>query len=90
MTLPTVGDTVHYVSHGTPIQDDGTQVFESTCRAAIVTTDADVDRDDPDSLVLAGLCVLNPTGMFFQLASAQDEDGHAPGTWHWPEPEQEV
>jgi len=30
------------------------------------------------------LCVLNPTGLFFNLCS-QDEDNKASGTWHWPE-----
>lgn len=31
------------------------------------------------------LCVLNPTGQFFSADVEQDEDGHAGGTWHWPE-----
>jgi hypothetical protein len=34
---PTVGRIVHYVSHGTPVLDDGTQIFPSRCRAALVT-----------------------------------------------------
>ncbi|GHH57830.1 hypothetical protein [Lentzea cavernae] len=34
---PSVGRIVHYVSHGSPIREDGTQVFPSECRAAIVS-----------------------------------------------------
>lgn len=29
------------------------------------------------------LCVLNPTGMFFNQNVRYDESG-APGTWRWP------
>lgn len=41
-----------------------------------------------------GLCVLNPTGLFFHSlangGSTHDADeggtgGYAPGSWHWPE-----
>lgn len=34
---PQVGDTVHYVSFGTPPRPDGTQAYTSRCRAAVVT-----------------------------------------------------
>ena len=34
---PSVGRVVHYVSHGTPVREDGTQAFTAQCRAAIVT-----------------------------------------------------
>lgn len=75
-----VGRAVHYVSHGTPPRSDGTQAFASQCRAATMT-EVDGDR--------VGLCVQNPTGLFFHsLASGgveHDEAGHAGGTWHWPE-----
>lgn len=33
---PSVADLVHYVSHGSPIREDGTQTFPSVCRAAVV------------------------------------------------------
>ncbi len=33
---PSVGRIVHYVSHGSPIREDGTQAFPSVCRAAVV------------------------------------------------------
>jgi len=85
-----VGKIAHYVSWGTPIQPDGTQAYESTCRAAIVTT--------VQGPAVVGLAVLNPSGMFFHEAVAFDDgldpgDGNgvgasmrppAPGTWHWP------
>ena len=73
---PSVGRIVHYVSHGTPVREDGTQAFTSECRAAIVTS---APEGKPVSL-----CVLNPTGFFFNVAD-QDEDGREGGTWHWPE-----
>lgn len=55
---PSVGRIVHYVSYGTPPGPDGLQAFESKCRAAIVTEVGVA----PDAV---GLCVLNPTGQFF-------------------------
>lgn len=94
---PSVGRSVHYVSHGTPVREDGTQAYTSQCRAADIT---EVDRG-PD---LVGLMVKNPTGLFFHsLADGGSEydsgkgraayqvdwscDGqhHRGGTWHWPE-----
>ena len=71
--LPSVGRVVHYVSRGSL---DG--VFPPTCRAAIVT---EVDG------TLASVAVLNPTGLFFDLALRQEGScaEPTPGTWHWPE-----
>lgn len=81
LPIPSVGRVVHYVSHGTPVREDGTQAYTPQCRAAIVTAVADEGPlDCPD----VALCVLNPTGMFFNQAT-HDEDAHAGGTWHWPE-----
>ena len=90
MQQPTVGRIVHYVSHGTPVQADGSQAFTAQCRAAVVT-----EVGDPASADLAdgeparvGLCVLNPTGQFFHSLKAGGcafDDDHAGGTWHWPE-----
>lgn len=90
---PTVGRIVHYVSHGTPVRADGTQVYTKQCRAAIITavngrgvgpaTFEDSDMYD------VGLCVLNPTGMFWPEHVMQMEAARDGGTWHWPEREGE-
>jgi hypothetical protein len=69
-----VGRIVHYVSYGTPGGE-----YTSQCRAAIVAGVPEEAR-----LGVLALAVLNPTGLFFNEA-AQDEDGKAGGTWHWPE-----
>lgn len=84
---PSVGRVVHYVSHGTPVREDGTQAYASHCRAAIVTEVCDnPDGLDPETdSPCVSLAVLNPTGMFFDQHLPQDEDGKAGGTWHWPE-----
>ena len=65
-----VGRVVHYVSYGTPNGE-----YEPEHRAAIITEVGPV---------LVGLCVLNPTGLFFNRDVRFDADC-AGGTWHWPE-----
>lgn len=85
MQRPSVGRIVHYVSHGTPIREDGTRAFEPECRAAIVT-----EISEPEQPLWIGLMAMNPTGLFFhsvmaggcKYADAADRVG---GTWHWPE-----
>ena len=87
--VPSVGRIVHYVSYGTPGGE-----FPSTCRAAVVThMYEDPDPADP-ATVQPGetrrmgevdLCVLNPSGIFFDRAIPQSEATRAGGTWHWPE-----
>jgi len=72
MQKPTVGRIVHYVSYGTPKGE-----FTSQHRAAIVTQ---VNADGTLSLA-----VLNPTGLFFDLAVMGDDTENQGGTWHWPE-----
>lgn len=88
---PTIGRTVHYVSHGSPVRDDGTQAYRSECRAAIIAGIVDIGGPyiDPETLEglpqdLVSLCVLNPSGIFFNDAE-HDEDEHRGGSWHWPE-----
>ncbi|MEU5834454.1 hypothetical protein ABZ820_12390 [Streptomyces diacarni] len=81
---PSVGRTVHYVSHGTPPRGDGSQAFPPACRAAVVT---ETDPDDPGRV---GLAVLNPTGQFFHPLAAggsvhAEADTGLGGSWHWPE-----
>lgn len=73
---PSVGRMVHYVSYGLP----GGEFPAGICRAAIITQVLTVD-----GLERAGLCVLNPTGIFFNPSVPQDEGTHAPGTYHFPE-----
>jgi hypothetical protein len=79
---PSVGRIVHYVSYGTPGGE-----YTSQCRAAVIT---EVDTDPGEGngpYEGVGLCVLNPTGQFFNRHLGHDEEGHAGGTWHWPDRE---
>jgi hypothetical protein len=82
---PTVGRIVHYVSYGTPVQADGTQAYTSLPRAAIVTAVHDSDPVPEHGVPYVDLCVLNPTGLFFNTDCLFDgSDTPAGGTWHWP------
>lgn len=69
---PTVGRIVHYQSYGTP---GGEHLPEP--RAAIITE----IRGGPAGEV--GLCILNPTGQFFNQ-SVPRADEPTPGHWNWP------
>lgn len=76
-----VGRVVHYVAFGTP----GGEFPAGVCRAAIITEFEDLDNR-------VSVCVLNPSGLFFNRGVRYDEgiaqgDGrtYTPGTWHWPE-----
>jgi hypothetical protein len=90
---PRVCDPVHYVSYGTPGGE-----YSRECRAAIIT---EVHGDDPvpeHGVPYVGLCVLNPTGQFFNRTNKYDGGqpdnaggtnlcgglDFAGGTWHWP------
>ncbi len=84
---PTVARNVHYQAYGTPGGE-----YQSVPRAAIITaavpiageaalSDAVAYSDERNYTV--GLCILNPTGMFFNVAVPFDPDGK-PGTWRWP------
>jgi len=74
MDQPSVGRIVHYVAYGTP----GGEFPAGVCRAAVVT------ELDPTSASIVGICVVNPTGLFFNRGILYDPDKQ-PGTWHWPE-----
>jgi len=85
---PRIGLTVHYVSHGTPPREDGSQKFPPACRAAIVT---EVDTTDLGRL---GLNVQNPMGVFHHpldaggvewLPTAAEDFPDKGGTWHFLE-----
>ena len=67
--IPTVGRIVYYKSYGTPNGE-----YKPEDRAAIVT---DVAPNDP---TIVSLCVLNPTGMFFNEVVKQGTEG---GQWDW-------
>lgn len=69
---PSVGRIVHYQAHGSP---DGTH--KSVARAAVIT---EVFTDE-----CVSLCVLNPSGLFFNT-SVKLDDSETPkgGTWRWP------
>ena len=96
-TPPSVGRIVHYVAYGTP----GGEFPAGICRAAIITevylgpgaqlppTGTVLQLEADGTCMTVGLCVLNPTGPFFNRGVPYD-DGvmtgtHKPGTWHWPE-----
>jgi hypothetical protein len=77
--LPSVGRIVHYVAYGTP----GGEYQAGAHRAAVIT---EVAGDGASNVAgVVGLCVLNPTGLFFNRNVPYDPTGAAPGTWHWPE-----
>jgi hypothetical protein len=73
---PSIGRIVHYIAYGTPGGE-----FKSAHRAAIIT--------EVHTPTCVNLCVLNPTGMFFntsvQFADVGDMIDDTPGSWHWPE-----
>jgi hypothetical protein len=65
---PSIGRIVHYHSYGTPAGE-----YLPEPRAAIVTA------VEPT----VALCVLNPTGMFFNVDVPFAEEP-TPGHWSWP------
>lgn len=76
---PSVGRIVHYVSYGTPGGE-----YKSECRAAIVTevggligTHASIEHSSAEEAL--GLCVLNPTGQFFNQGVIYDDGSGKPG-----------
>lgn len=67
---PTVGRIVHYQAYGTPGGE-----FPSVSRAAIIT--------EVGAHGEVGLCVLNPTGQFFNR-DVKFSEIPKPGCWNWP------
>lgn len=76
---PSVGRMVHYVSYGSPGGE-----YVSECRAAVVVA-VDAGMYAGDNLERVTLCVLNPTGVFFNASCAHTETNRPGGSWHWPE-----
>jgi hypothetical protein len=69
---PSVGRIVHYQAFGTPGGE-----YKSLPRAAVVTQ---VNNEDGTSV---GLCILNPTGQFFNQTVEYSAEPK-PGCWNWP------
>lgn len=72
---PSVGRIVHYVSYGTPGGEYGKE-----CRAAIIT-EVPEGVENPQTV---GLCVLNPTGQFFNRSVPYHDGSGKPGDPHCP------
>lgn len=70
---------MHYQAHGSPNGQ-----HKSVPRAAMITG-LHGSESNPNVLAydVVDLCVLNPTGFFFNQRCEYDADG-APGTWRWP------
>ena len=68
-TLPTVGRMVYYKSYGTPGGE-----YKSEDRAAVITAVKNAKKG------IVSLCVLNPTGFFFNQDVKQGQDC---GQWDW-------
>lgn len=76
---PSVARMVHYVSYGTPGGE-----YLPECRAAAVTAVHSTDPVPEHGVPYIDLCVMNPTGLFFNQ-NVKYDDLHQGGTWHWPE-----
>jgi hypothetical protein len=81
---PTIGRIVHYLAYGTPGGE-----YKSEPRAAIVTAvytklervGLSEFKGAREEVEYVDLCVLNPTGMFFNRGV---KEGDQPGQWSWP------
>lgn len=71
--LPTIGRIVHYYAYGTP----GGEYAAGIPRSAIITEVNNTEKG------IISLCVLNPTGMFFNLNVEYSENPKG-GYWGWP------
>lgn len=69
---PSIGRIVHYQAHGSPNGQ-----HKPAARAAVITEVIDNET--------VGLCVMSPTGFFFNQGCKLDQtDVPAGGTWRWP------
>lgn len=73
--MPTVGRIVHYQSYGTPNGE-----YLPLPRAAVIT---EVNEGQNDGRNSVALCVLNPTGLFFNT-DVPFALTPTPGHWNWP------
>lgn len=74
---PSIGRIVHYKSYGTPGGE-----YKSECRAGIITEVDEDSLNDPMDRQVIGVCILNPSGQFFNQGVIKGTEG---GQWHWPE-----
>lgn len=84
---PRVGRQVHYVSMGS-----ANGVYQPVCRCGHIgawvhdeVPDHRIGATGPAAAAVIDVVVLNPEGLFFNKDCRQDQEGKAPGTWHWPE-----
>lgn len=83
MTTPWVGAPVTYWAFGTP--NGEYPALAERCAFITCVYPEPPDLADPE-LLHVGLCVLNPTGMFFnQLIPYTPREHPQPGHWSWPE-----
>jgi len=73
---PSIGRTVHYQSYGTP----GGEYLPAPRAAIITSVEPPMQKEDGLSV---SLCVLNPTGLFFN-ESVDFSPEPKPGHWNWP------
>lgn len=73
---PSVGRIVHYQAYGTPGGE-----YKSVPRAAVVTQVGEASTSG--GMPTVGLCILNPTGFFFNQSVVYSEEPK-PGHWNWP------
>ena len=76
--IPTIGRIVHYQSYGTPGGE-----FLPEPRAAVVTEVEPLEAERAHDVPKVGLCVLNPTGQYFNRSVPYSEHPE-PGHWNWP------
>lgn len=79
MKIPTVGMIVHYQSYGTPNGE-----YKPLPRAAVITeVEAFLHEESGEDVILVGLCIMNPTGLFFTQRVHYSEDKRS-GCWSYP------
>lgn len=95
---PSVGRMVHYVAYGTPGGEFPAGVCRAATITEVydvrLVDDRTTSPPHPTHGVYTfgpegwctdvGLCVMNPTGLFFNRGIPYDE-AKSPGSWHWPE-----
>ena len=78
MKKPSVGRIVHTSAHGSPVLENGVQVYKpGECRPAIVTA------VNPDGTI--AVVSFTVQGHFHNNNVVNDEEAKKGGTWHWPE-----